>query len=81
MSVLPLQTATIRIDADKTLAIEEITNPSKMIHPSFSCSPKPIVKIPIAGNVFVPGIGIIIEIDISIIIKPIKIRATVLVQI
>jgi hypothetical protein len=32
-------------------------NPNKLIKPSFSNSPKPTTKMPMAGRVFVPGMG------------------------
>ena len=55
----------IKIPETTIKARKHTTNPAKQIAPSSSCNPKPIIKMPIAGKVLVPGIGIIIEIDIS----------------
>jgi hypothetical protein len=43
------------------------------IAPSSSNRPKPVTKIPIAGKVLVPDMGIIMEIDIRAIAMPIVI--------
>jgi len=42
------------------------SKPKELIKPSLSSKPKPTTKIPIAGKVFVPGMGIIMEIAIKL---------------
>ncbi|GCL39701.1 hypothetical protein SR1949_48290 [Sphaerospermopsis reniformis] len=67
----PPQTKASKIEVVKIPPIKHRTKPPKLIALSSSDKPKAVTKMPIAGKVLVPGMGIIIEIAMRAIATPI----------
>ncbi|MCC0179743.1 GGDEF domain-containing protein [Waterburya agarophytonicola K14] len=79
-SVRPMDTVA-RLGGDEfVILLESIHSANEVLCVTHSSKPKAVTKMPIAGKVLVPGIGIIMEIDIKAIAQPRIILPGILVQ-